>query len=569
MSFLLADLEQVFSNDDVFDAELLIDRDGVKNLREVEKHLWVASVIEQSPYEVEVRISPSKVLATSCECEKFRQSGKCAHLAAVLIQVRKQNQAKKEERQASKKSKAQKQDSSYKLTTKGILDQVEHNELVEFVKYYARYNRNFAIALKSRFASSVDGPNAREKYSQLLDAAIADSRRPDRSFSLRGVQKIAKILADLHYQMEGLMRKNWYAEVFTLLQNIIEKVTPILRKTDYKEELIPYIDKSFQHLKTLLSTPIPRALSDQIWNYGLNESLKLVYRNTGIDRKFLHLLIRMADGEERYRQLFEYLDGMIDRYYWEKRDMASLILAKLELLEKTGRIDEMGQLIDRSMNHADVIRYAIHRALTEKKYPRARKLAEQGISISLSSVFELEMEAVLLFVAEQEKDLSTILTKSLLLFEATYEIRYAQVAKAAAGDQWPVVRQETIDRLKQGPNQLPRAKAIAALLAEDNLLDELFEYISSKKGLFDLLMEYDRVLLPRFSNEVQQLYRSWLHHYLKDHVGRKPSKSIRHIVEHLYAIGAASIATGLITEFQHTYPERHSLIEELQALQSR
>lgn len=50
-------------------ADILLQSGAVKNLREVEKHLWVALVAtEEGQYETEMIISPHKIKAFTCEC---------------------------------------------------------------------------------------------------------------------------------------------------------------------------------------------------------------------------------------------------------------------------------------------------------------------------------------------------------------------------------------------------------------------------------------------------------------------------------------------------------------------
>jgi hypothetical protein len=560
MNFLLADIERVFPETDLLRSELLLDENRILRLEEIDKHLWVAAVETDRMYEVEVKITPRKVTAASCDCAAFREKGVCEHLGAVLLRLRRQLTDKSLQQAPPPKQK------TGKLTIATILEQVEEKELLDFLKAYARHNRHFTIAIKARFASEVDAGSDGEKYAELLDSAISDARRPDRTFTRRGIQKIEKVLANLHQRLDELLAKQWYAEAFELAQRMVEKVTPVLRKTEHGELIQPHLTHLFKLLKRLLDLPLPPALADRAWEYCLEESKKLVYRNTAIDKYFFSLLLQMAGNESRFAILLAYFDELLDRYYWEKRDLSHLILAKLDLLDKAGRLDDLDQLLhSHSLDAADILYFALAKGRQEKNYRRVKQIALQALKRFDDPHKRLDMEKVLLEVAVTENNTTDIIRWASRVFLDSADKRYLEQAKNAAGNTWPQVRLSLLQEIGDWSEGTRKQAALAHCYADARQLDLLLELLRRNRSL-ELLQEFDHLLLPVYSTEVKSMYKEWLHLYLKDHLGRKTSRNIRQLIEHVIAIGGTEIANMLVEEFTRAYPERHTLIEELYAL---
>ena len=72
----------------------------VKNLREIEKHFWVA-LVEDGEFnlETEIIITPHKIKAFTCECWAEGRRLMCPHIAAALLKIRQFLAQKAEARQ--------------------------------------------------------------------------------------------------------------------------------------------------------------------------------------------------------------------------------------------------------------------------------------------------------------------------------------------------------------------------------------------------------------------------------------------------------------------------------------
>jgi hypothetical protein len=555
MNFSLQKIEAHLEEEVLLHAEQLLDEDAVRNLQEMEKHFWVAKV---EAYEVEVKITPSKVSAATCECETYRASGQCGHIAAVLLSLR-QKQTKPQKRKKNKKK-----NTSTRLTTGTVLKQVEHEDLVAFVKQYAKTNRNFALALKARFAPSVSSIDSREKYMQLLDSTINAARRPDRTFSSRGGKKIYKVLLEIQHQIEESIAQDHLAEAVTMAQTIIEKMTPLLRKLEGGEdEIRGQIKEAFRALREVLSASPPPALRDTIWDYCLEECKKLLYRNNKIDQYFFRLLMQMADETEQKEALLELLDEQITRYFFEKRELAQLLLFKLTLLEKLDRADEVQAFINQHITNDEVLTFAVRQAMQNGNLHRAKVLAQSGLESASSPATIAAMENTLLEIAREEDDEDSIVHYAERRLESALDLKFYRVIKETFQGNWQPYRQHLLSEIQALPFSTKKLHLIAAIYLEDELHGELLAFLKETKSL-DLARDFGAKLLPQAREDVYQFYNELFTYYLSQHVGRKPSEKIRAILLQLHETGAEELAEKLVQDLRAKFPERHSLMEELE-----
>ena len=70
MNFPLQNLELHIEENALIEGEKLFESGEIGQLLEVERHLWIGHV---AGYEAEVQISPSKVVAASCDCAVFAE----------------------------------------------------------------------------------------------------------------------------------------------------------------------------------------------------------------------------------------------------------------------------------------------------------------------------------------------------------------------------------------------------------------------------------------------------------------------------------------------------------------
>lgn len=564
MNFPLQNIEAHIDDDSLLHGEQLLQEGKVSDLLEAERHLWLAQVDDDRVLEVEVKISPSKVTAASCECERFRRQRMCGHVAATLLKLRQELSKKVKPKKVTPER--SEETSPRRLTTGVVLEQVTHEDLVAFVRQYAKTNRNFAIALKARFAPEVSDIDSKEKYLQLLDTTISASRRPDRTFNQRGANSVYKVLLEIEQQMEDALLQRHLGEAVVMAQSVIEKVAPLLRKTKFlQEELRQQVRSAFEVLRQVLSLSPPPNLRESLWEYGLTEGGKIIYRSNQVDQYFFRLLLAMADEAAKKEQLLDMLEEQITRYYFEKRELAPVLLQKLMLLEKLGKTEELQQFIQRYIANEEILHFAVKQAMQREDFKNAKILAQTALENGVSKNIAGEMEQVLLQIAAAEQDWEAVRLFAERRLLTTLDADYYRILKNVNSENWRDQQADILLKIKQLPYSTTRQRLLAAIYEEEGLYNELLEHLRQAKSL-DLAREFGLTLVAHDAQQAFQLYNELFHHYLKNHVGRKPSEKIRLIIHQLYEKNQEEMAERLIENLRAAFPERHSLMEELELL---
>lgn len=562
MNFPLAELELHLDEDYLLKGEQLLEEGKVGGFMEIERHLWLMQVEDQAvPYEVELRISPSKVQQTSCDCPAARKSGECAHIAAGLLALRRRIT---EAQEKSAKTAAKTRKPRGNLSTGHILESIRPEDLADFVRQYAKTNRSFAIALKTRFAPSVPAIDNKGKFLELLDNAINASRKADRSLTKRGIRGILNVTAEMQSHMEQALARQHFSDAADMAQSIIEKITPLLRKAgEAQQELRATVAWAFRILSELPGRNAPPALLDSLWSYAAEESQKLLYRSNQIDRYFFNFLKALCDSEIKTGHLRRLIAAQLGRYLSEGRDATSLVLLQLQLLEETGQGMEALHLVQEYLSAPEVLLFAVRHAASKGDWNRTAMLAETGLKLRMPPAVAGELEDILLQNALRKNDREKIAALAKSRMMQTLDVGYFRTYKAALAENWEREQtDEILTRLRRLPFSHQKRRIIAAVLAQENRKADLLAYLQDA-GSLDLLTEFGTMLLPELKTGVVQLYRSLLDQYLRGHVGPKPSQRVREIVVQLHRAGASAVADALVEMIRAEYPERHTLREEL------
>lgn len=567
-AFKLQELEHYLPEEMLIRGEELDQADQLSQLREVERHLWVAVVSEVDRYEVEVHITPSKVRSYSCECQVFRDRGICGHIAATLLALRRERNRLREARETKKAEQAARAaQRPPRLTMDAVLNGVPPEDLRDFVQEYARHHREFSLAVKARFMPQVEHIKSQEKYAQLLQSAISAARKSDRRISLRGVQKLSKVLEEVLTQASGYLYSGYYPEVISTAGSILERITPVLSKVDRgREKLEAYLQRAFTLLKQVAESPAPPEVKQTLWQHATAESKKLFYRNQQWDVPFFQLLLLMANNDERRLELLELVEEHLELRVAAVAAQEELLLIKLHLLEQLNDEPAISEFFHEHIQHPHILKRAVKHA---RQYGNLEAV-HHWIRIALQKGdlgdLETEWKKMALEVAREMNDPAEITDLALDLFLITGQTYFFELALEHCTDRDALV-DHALQQLALQNRRPKRQRAIATVLSLAGRHDNLLEFLQQARSL-DLLREFHHhwQQVPT-TDAIASLYRELIMGYLKDHVGRSTSQKIRATVEQLQAGGHHQLAEKLVAEVRSAFPERHSLMEELEIFQ--
>lgn len=558
MNFSLKTLEAHVPENWLVAGEALYEAHRVTSLLEFERNLWVARVGEN---EVEIQITPSRVKAFTCDCKQFKKEKGCPHIVGALLALRHNQQSIQESRSKAKEP------AKKKANILNLLDQIPHGDLVDFIRDYARQNRPFTLALKARFTGSLPVGDKREQYLELLDSAINGVRSKADQVSFRGGQQLIQVVRELLAQAEDAISQRHLQEASILLTTLLEKIGPIARKTAGKDKkLEEVLRESFAHFRQfLLLNPAPELLQS-IWEFGLRESKKFIYRQSPIQMDYFQLLVEVSPLLGKSGELLEHFRLRNREMDTLDPNRSRLLILTHKLLAREGDVKQLEEHLLDHLEDPSFILYVVEEALATGHWKKARFLAEKGLNYAHHPEQKAKLEEHLFQLALKEKDTEAILHFGTERFLQSKSQTYLEQLRKHAGKRWPQQVDSLLEQLEQQPFSQLKRDAIARLLYEEGRYDKLSDYIARLQSL-DLLQQYGHHWPADRAEQAEALYLDMLKSYLANHLGRKPSQRVREFIEHLLEVGKEDLADRLLQYFKESFSERQSLMEELETLQ--
>ncbi len=556
MNFLLKNLELELSEQHLVVGEKLLEEGKVAQLSENERHLWIANV---NGFEVEMQISPSRVKACSCDCDEFERERMCGHVAAGLLLLRRQLSETVRQPNQNKRTKAF---SYQKLTINAILDSVTQEELEGFVRNFARTNKPFSLALRTKFAAKVALSDNREKFGQVLDAAIKTFRKANDKISSAGVSQLQKILEELLGQADDAMALEHFAESWAMLAAIVGRFSPILNKLDKEDSSLPeQIMVAFGKIEKLASLPIPPDLQAEIRQFCESEFNRPAYRLNLLSGQLLQVWVALAKDEDIAQQVLQAIDHELERTKIDPRYRAQLLLVKLDMLENPGMKSEAETFTLDCLSEPKKLEHLLDALEPSGDFRKVKALVEKGHRLIQDEQLKVRLESILLQIAQVEGKAETIAVISRQKFLETRNFDFYDKCQANYKGNWQNFVKKLLADLVARYDYRQNFSTIATILGREGKLDELLGLLDEQQSL-DLLANFDHFLLKKKPTDTFQLYEKLLKAYLTNHLGLKASKRMRVVFEHLHKLGASTFAEQLFLTIKAAFPKRRFYMED-------
>lgn len=569
MNFPIKNIESQFEDTLIQNAESLLFEGLVRGITGMGKNLWTQKVFDsvedlqkEISFEVEIQLTGKKVKAYTCECDFFQQNKSkkepCKHIVASLLNLRKYLLQKE---LAKEKTKVRHSSKPTKLTTSTVLNSVDLEALKNFVRSYARSDKKFAIALKARFAHTVQLEDPKEKYIQLLQSTFNSVKTTKDKINYHAVQQVSSVINDILEHVDDAIALDHYAEASSILQAIIIKLAPNIKRAEkHEQKIIDLLVLAFKGMIQLLKKELAPELKKEIWEFCLENFDGKEHKKYGTQHHFFKLLLELTFEKSEADLLIEKLNTQLHLVF-DKKKKAELLLVKMKLLERFYQ-EDLNDFVSENMEEGEILVAAIKNAIQQESYRDAKHLALKGLSIQKSVLIRNQLDDFLLNIALKTNDLKSIVIYSQKRFLVTFEFHFYNILKNASGDTWENDVENLLEEVKKQPYTPNKKETFATIYAEEKMYGRLVNYIRKIRSL-DLLEKYDLELIKNYKKEVFDLYEDFLDGYLRNHLGRQTSVKIRDIFYKLNKIGARSLVNKLAKQYRQQYPERHTLMEEL------
>jgi hypothetical protein len=430
-NFPLSDIEQYLDDDVVVEGELLLNRNPARML-EVDKSLWVARYNTETEglIESEIQLTGSKVKNATCDCSIFKKSLICPHIAAALLGLRKRKTNEREGKlSVAKQRSVESESNAIKLTIPNILKNIEPPQLIEFIADYARADKQFALALKTRFAGDLATGDSEDYYKTLIDNTLKSIKNPKGKITPKGWQQFFTLIDELRQKAEAHFKNGELQLSFTFVKKALPLVHRYSRSSDSPK---PKLEKRqillLEILRGFSEVLVAPDLAAQLWDFYIQEYGQNV-RHGFSDRLFdwINKHIRTAQQADEMLQLIDN-QMIVQRIYVEVRD--KLLTHKIQVLQKSGRVEEASLLILKSAQNPDVLTFAIKNAVEKEDWVLAKNLCLNGLNIFKSDNSTASiLEEILLEIAQNESDTEGVLRYAESRLMKTYDFKYYKLLK--------------------------------------------------------------------------------------------------------------------------------------------
>lgn len=528
----------------------LMQAGAVVSLKEIERHFWVAEV--DSPtgvFETEMIITPNKIKAYTCTCFSQGRRLICPHLTASLFRLRQFLEQRPTDKAEGKHPPGT---AEPRRSLHHLLENADPATLQEFIRHYARKNKDFSLALTAWLAATLD--TTRNPYTALLTSVsqktdLPSMREPD-------FRRFKKVIDELTDQLQQAHRAGKRPTTTTLASTLLDHLLP-LTSTD-----TPRANR--------LDKPILTALTVLTETLNLPDSAPELQEN--IRNTLLHYAANHLPPNHLLLPLItpifthappDLLRRISDLYDLAPPDKQTAIATLYTLaLAQAGKPEAAVKVLQSMDNDPD------HQLFLLQTLENMHLLETAALGLQYGAGNRQ-------FSARQRLDLHRQqMTLARKMGNTTLEIQLLKTHFLDTGDF------SAYDRLKElTPTGWPSMQALlihdlhanrdldllAAVYAADQNLHELGVLLENHPN-WSLLHTYQPLLLPSNPELITAIYLNLLHAYLKDHFGRQATGFLFERLQPLLRDGHQSLARTIATQLIHQYPERSGMADDLDHL---
>ena len=535
----------------------------VHELEEVSPNTYEAIVEGTEDYTVRLTVENNVVTDYRCDCP-YDLGPVCKHVAAVILSLqedelgltKKAEKSKKTSKSGTKRSK------SVATQIEELMDKASIEELKELIRTEAAKNaifRNHVLSHLEHYNENV----SKELYQKQLKAMIRSAT--DR-YGLIDWNK-ARALGQAVYELLDSARKQINQGNFEKATMICFAVMEEMREAfdcadDSNGDIGGCIDEAFNLLGEMASTCDSLSIRRQIFEFCMDMFKKGVFDGWDWHTSLLTMAARLVASDEDFDQVLALIDKKQQSDYHKER----LQLIKYGLLLDRKGETVANQFLEQNIDNSDFRTMAIEKALEQKNFAKAVKLAEDGVKTDMKDKPGLAKEWYdwLLKIAQAQKDTPKIIeyARYLLVDNFRNEQDYYQILKEhVKPEEWDAIINAIIHEIK-AKRRWYDTGLVATIYIREEKWDKLWEMVKENPDL-SFIERYETYLSKRYSDEMVDLYTSQILDYLNHNMGRDHYQTACRYIRRMIKLGGKTKADNLIAQLRILYAKRPALMQEL------
>lgn len=494
--------------------------DKIYSLHETQKNSWHAEVQGTDLYTVDVDLG-NKYEIKEWECDCPYDGGMiCKHVVAVFFAIEEQvviDEPNEKVIKAPAKKASKKNTNSFDK----LLDKIELNECQEFVKHYAKINKDFKSVFELYFSEKDENFDIEKNYTKVVKQQI-------KSYTKRGFvdyyasNKLGKELNQYIKQINEYFAKNNFRDALSLTKVLIREVVPVF---DYCDDSNGYIsgcvfdaiDMIAQLSNAATSIEFKEKIADFLAN-ELKEEVYFIYGDFGYTMTILYGDLSIKTYKTN--AFIQFIDAKLNvnkKYDYEKK---FFIKHKILFLKQIDKVDEAEKLIQENVEISEIRTLQVKKLIEEKDFESAKKSIADGIAIAekknrSGTVNQWEKELLNIAVLESDTLSIRFYSRKFAFGRELNESYYNQWKKTFTEKEWEVTLNELIKNVENKitenfkKNNFLRAEYVSQafltnlgpIYVQENNIDKLWELFKKQTELY-MVLTYYRYFEKNYFNEM-------------------------------------------------------------------
>jgi len=540
-------IELIYDDQLVLQGEKLYDSLAIEKYAEIEPNLYSFEVKDGKLFEPEIQYPFSKKQKTNCGCLFFQETKTCKHIIACLFELRKL--FKEQESLKELKNETIRIPKQITLNINHIVQNIDHNELINFIKQYAKTDRKFATQLKVQFARKIDLQDNSDKYKIILNSLIKPNSgiQTTTSSDLRAFKNVAD---DFLAQINDCLALGQFREAYHIFESTFSKLEYVRHYFTHFQSEFEKLSKIFHQLiQEFLKEKLIPEIKDELLNFLHDLANRSYYHFHDPYYNIPNILIDSNIKLYKNKFLTNYPSYLENRADAEK----TIIHALYFKLQGKIKPADLQKFKDEKHNLIKITDHLI--TLNEIK-----SSIQMLTYINQNFGFDKEVSNRLVFLYIRTKQVDLLKKIALETFFKTKDFKYLDTIKKEIGlEEWDSIHFPEIERLFL-EKYSKDADFTGKFYRKEEKWEALIHYLYENADVA-MLMNFDEDLYKHRRSDIIQIYLEKTDQYLKAFIGDISHSHIAIIVKHLKQYRLDKILSSL-SEFLHkNYKHRPTLLE--------
>ena len=535
----------------------------VQELEEVSPNTYEAIVEGTEDYTVRLTVENNVVTDYSCDCP-YDLGPVCKHVAAVIFSLQEEDLGLTKKTANSKKSTGSGTKKSKSVATQidELMDKASVDELKELIRTEAKKNalfRNHVLSHLEHYNENI----SKDLYQKQLKAMIRSATDRYGFIDWNKARALGKAVYELLDSAQKQINRGSYQNAVWICFAVMEELIVAINDADDSNgDIGECIDEAFNLLDEMATTCDATAIRRQIFDFCLHEFRRGVFDGWGWHNSLLTIAAGLAVTDEDFDRVMALAEKKQQSDYRNEE----LQLIKYDLLLKRKGETIADQFLEQNMDNPKFRRMAIEKALDQKDYAKAVKLAQDGVQADMKDKPGLAKEWYnwLLKIAQAQNDTPKIIeyARYLLIDNFRNEQDYYQILKEQVKpEEWEAFVDGIVSEIK-AKRRWYDTGLVGTIYIWEEKWDKLWEMVKENPTL-STIEQYESHLSKHYADEIVDLYASRILDYLERNMGRDHYQTACRYIRRMIKLGGKAKANNLIAQLRTLYAKRPALMQEL------